>query len=407
MPEVAPMGMREQSSVWAVLATAVAVIGIPGGFAALVAMMQIDNADTLGHMSTAQDFVAIAAFAIGLAGISGGSLFLAMRWWPRPGLAITPAGVVVYNWRPLLVPWSMVAGVTTYQRRFGPGPALLLACGDVVALTCAPIVGSWSTSGGARSLRCSVDEVISAGLAECQPERPDEQEPACAPRAASPARHASLRRHQLPGAPSCYRPSRRLSGAWRALPISLPILAAGQLYAAQRGQIFNPAQFVLGIGAVFGTVCLVVGVVWARWARVIAVGPDWLAWKPLWARKWRVLPVSQLASVGRGVDLSRRSVRGQQDQRTRERPGARLSRPQATARRAIALRRSDGRGIQLRPDELDKGVASAILQAAGSHPAMTDEARRELTHSRYRGCRGQPGLKADRHVQEGPGRQLR
>src|SRR5262245_57984144 len=83
MPEIAPMGMREQSAVWGVLATAVAVIGIPGGFAALVAMMQIDNANTLGHMSAAQDFVAIAAFAIGLAGISGGSLFLAMRWWTR------------------------------------------------------------------------------------------------------------------------------------------------------------------------------------------------------------------------------------------------------------------------------------------------------------------------------------
>src|SRR5260221_4061330 len=165
MPEVAPI-MREQSSVWAVPATAVAVIGIPGGFAAVVAMMQLANADTLGHMSTAQDFVAIAAFAIGLAGISGGSLFLAMRWWPRPGLAITPAGVVVYNWRPLLVPWSMVAGVTTYQRRFGPGPALLLAGGDVGALTCAPIFRSWSTPAGPRDLRSSVDEMIRAGLAE-------------------------------------------------------------------------------------------------------------------------------------------------------------------------------------------------------------------------------------------------
>src|SRR5262249_51391831 len=84
-----------------------------------------------------------------------------------------------------------------------------------------------------------------------------------------------------------------------------------------RGQPFNPAQFELGIGAVLGTACLVVGVVWARWARVIAVGPDWLAWKPRWAKKWRVLPGSQLASVGRGVDLSRRTVEGQAGERER------------------------------------------------------------------------------------------
>src|SRR5262249_13559854 len=203
----------------------VAVIGIPGGFAALVAMMQIDNADTLGHMSAAQDFVAIAAFAIGLAGISGGSLFLAMRWWTRPGVAVTAAGVVAYNWRPLLLPWSMVAGVTTYQRRFGPGPALLLTSGDVVALTCAPIVGSWSASGGGRSLRCSVNEMITAGLAECRPQRPDGQERACMPATASPAGHASLRRRPLPRSPAFVRPARPLPSGLRGFtgsPAHLP-----------------------------------------------------------------------------------------------------------------------------------------------------------------------------------------
>jgi hypothetical protein len=368
--------LKASSPRWTALAVLVGLIGVPAGLAVLIGMLQIDDADTLGPMSALQDTIAVTAFIIGLLGICGGSIYLARRLGRRPSAAIATSGVVVYNLRSLLVPWQMISGMTTFRRKGGrPGPALLLANGDVLPLRFAPTSAYWTAPGdGSSNVRTSVEEKILQALREHRPEL--DSAPAVLPVAVLPAavlpsavgaadlRAESLRQRQLPGPPVCQLPPRPLPVGWRMLPFYLAVIAATDLTTAPGGQPFMLAEFLFGVGGVFAVGCVIVAVRWTRWSRTVTVGADWIAWKPH-ANGWRVLPVTRLVSVAPGIDWGGRRT---------------LGRPANAARRGgVALRRADGRGIRLRPDELAAGAATAILRLLDDHPAMTEQMRSVLT----------------------------
>jgi hypothetical protein len=363
--------LKASSPRWTALGVITGLIGVPAGFVVLVSMLQIDNADTLGPMSALQDIIAVTALVVGLLGICGGSIYLALRLGRRPSAAIATTGVVVYNLRSLLVPWQMISGMTTFRRRSGRTvPALLLADGEMLPLLFASTSAYWTAPGdGSSNVRTSLEEKILEALRE---HRPELVVGSGAGTANLPAEPGSLRQHRLPGTPVHEMSPRPMPIGWRMLPFYLAILAAAEMKTSQGGQPFRATEFAFGVGAVFAVGCVIVAVHWARWSRSIAVGIDWIAWKPRWdANGWRVIPVSHLVSIAPAIDW------------------ARWRTPRHTTRDSVALRRSDGRGIRLGPDDLAAGAAAAILPLVSDHPGMTAQARSVL--ARYK----EPAAPAD------------
>jgi hypothetical protein len=369
-----PAQLRAASPSWRALALAVVLVGVPAGIAACAALLQID-ADTLVPTSAADAFVAVMALVIGFGGICCGSILLGLRWWARPAAAITPAGVVVYNWRPLLVPWPMISAVTSLPRSGrGPGPGLALVNGEVVALRFVPQTPFWSAPDGARFGRFDVTEMIGQARPGNKP----------ADRAAATERHKLgplLRRHELPEILYTALAARRLPWSWWAAPFVIAFLSFGRLATVAHHQSIDAAQILSAMGAILIALFLAVAVIWARWARAVAIGADWIAWRPRLATRWRVVSADELVSIAPGVDVSRRGVAPRTPWTGRRRSGGQIASygPFAPADLDIALCRSDGRGIRLGPNELDGGTAAALLQAFGSHPGLTDEARQRLT----------------------------
>jgi hypothetical protein len=371
-----PVQLKASSPRWTALAVIIGLIGAPAGFAVLISMFQIDDADTLGPMSAVQDTIAVTAVFVGLFGICGGSIYLALRLGRRPSAAIATSGLVVYNVHSLLVPWQMISGMTTFRRRSGrSGPALLLANGDVIPLRFAPASAYWSAPGnGSSNVRSSVEETILHALREHAPAAGSV--PAVLPAAAThPAglqpEPASLRQrrmhrqHHLPGNPVYELSPRRMPLGWRMLPFYLAIIAIADLRTAQGGQPFRLTEFLLGVVAVFVLGCVIVAIRWTSWSRTIAIGTDWIAWTPRWdSNGWRVLPVTKIVSIAPRIDWGRWRTLGRSTN--------------AAPRAGVVLRRSDGRGVRLRPDELAAGTAGAMLSLVGDHPALTAQMRSVL-----------------------------
>jgi hypothetical protein len=377
--QLVPVQLKASSPRWTVLAVIVGLIGVPAGFAVLISMFQIDDAKTLGPMSAVQDSIAVTAVFVGLFGINGGSIYLALRLGRRPSAAIATFGLVVYNVHSLLVPWQMISGMTTFRRRGGrSGPAVLLADGDVLPLRFAPTSAYWSAPGdGSSNVRRSVEETILDALREHTLAADSVPAPlpaltggtagTTAGTTANPRPEpGSLRQHRLPGTPVYELSPRRMPLSWRMLPFYLAIIGIADLRTAQGGQPFRLTEFVLGVGAIVAVGCALVAIRWTRWSRTVAVGTDWIAWRPRWdASGWRVLPLARLVSITPGIDWGRWQTLGR-------------SANAAPRGGGVALRRSDGRGIQLRADELTAGTAAAMLPLVDGHPGLAAQMRSVL-----------------------------
>lgn len=341
-------GRRIPSARRKVLGAAIGLAGTVAGFFAFAVILQIDQTATALHMSTAQDAVGVSAVTAGLAGI-GGSLACAVRWWRRPAAEITPAGVLVRNWRPVLVPWPVIRAVTAAQPDTGARvPALLLADGEVLPLRFARPVPEEHllAAGGPDKAETAAIQMIRAALHAQQPDRPADQVAGLP--AARGAVRGTLARRQLPGTPVTTLPRGRLPGQWLTLLVVPLFVLVPRLVAAQHGHPFDVAQFLLAIGAVAGALGLVVAAQWSHSTRRVVIGQDWLAWQPRIHLGWHALPLAQVISIAPETGL-----------------GGRL----------VALRRADGRGIRLSAAELRTGAAGALLPVLDGHPGFTAAAR--------------------------------
>jgi hypothetical protein len=88
----------------------------------------------------------------------------------------------------------------------------------------------------------------------------------------------------------------------------------------------------------------------------IAIGDSWIGWRPNFARRWRVLHFSEVISITKA---------------NRYKGNSRI------AYCHLAIRRADGRGIELRESELC--FAAALLPSVASHPGLATDAKDRLT----------------------------
>lgn len=90
---------------------------------------------------------------------------------------------------------------------------------------------------------------------------------------------------------------------------------------------------------------------WVTLTRAMAVGSGWIAWRPRFARRWRVLALADVVST---IDL------------------------QWPRRSGVRLSRFDSSGLRLRPAELAAGISPGLAQQLAEHPAATAEFLRAL-----------------------------
>jgi hypothetical protein len=233
------------------------------------------------------------------------------------------AGVMVRNVRPVLVPWSMISAATAIRADGVLRPALLLVNGDVLPLRLAPRISSPGESGTIK--------IIDDKLAKVHPGRhgkPRGHAPAKAPADAP----GTLLRPGLPGQPvfEVYRHYQPRS--WPGV-IGIPVF-------------FAPRGFVGGLSNLRALASF-----------HVAIGDSWIGWRPHFARRWRVLHFSEVISVTK--------VNRYKDSHI--------------AYCHLAIKRADGRGIELRESELCFGAAAALLPSLAGHPGLATDARDRLT----------------------------
>jgi hypothetical protein len=334
-----------RSGRWRALGLVFCVAGIVVSLVAVAAILQIDHAAQAVHFSTAQGIVGGAATVVGILGILLSGL-CCVRLWRRPGLRFSQAGVMVCSWRPVLVPWQVISGVTTSKSRSGSAlPALRLCDGQVLALKFVSVVaaGYEDENEAMRLLRACMPVQHPASP---QPPAAADSQPSPVPAAAG----GSLSRRRLPGIPAYRLPRCRLPRNLISLPLFGGVIVMGFAARAQNPGAFNVAQILAGGGIAAAVLGLIVGFWWSRWTRAVVVGTDWLAWRPRGSLWWHVLYFRQLLSVY----------------------------PSARAGRGVLLKRSDGRGIWLRRAELQEAAAAHLISALDQCPGFTAAARQAL-----------------------------
>jgi hypothetical protein len=234
------------------------------------------------------------------------------------------AGVMVQNVRPVLVPWSMISAATATQVDGGFRPALLLVNGEILPLMLAGKISSPEES--------DVIKIITDKLAQIHPKRHGktrDQAPAKTP-ADVPG---PFLRPDLPGqaAFEVYRHYEPRS--WPGV-IGIPVF-------------FAPRGFVGGFSNLRAFASF-----------HVAIGESWIGWRPHFARQWRVLHFSEVISITKVNRYKGAS---------------------GIAYCHLAIKRADGRGIELRESELCFGAAAALLPSLAGHPGLAPDAKERLT----------------------------
>jgi hypothetical protein len=111
--------LRVRSYRWKLASLSLLVVGYSISLGLASAILQIDGAAMSNHFTPSQDAVGITAFVVGIAGLVG-TIVVAVRWWRRPALEVTPETVTVYKRRPVAVPWPMIS----HGPACDPGPGL-------------------------------------------------------------------------------------------------------------------------------------------------------------------------------------------------------------------------------------------------------------------------------------------
>ena len=240
-----------------------------------------------------------------------------------PAFEFYKAGVLVHNVRPVLVPWSMISAATTTQADGGLRPALLLVNGETLPISLAAKVSSPDESGTIK--------IINDRLVKNHPTwhgKMRDHAPARIP-AGVPG---SLVRPKLPGQAvfEVYRHGEPRS--WPGI-IGIPVF-------------FAPRGFVGGLSDLRAFASF-----------HVAIGDSWIGWRPHFARQWRVLPFAEVISITKVNRYKGRS---------------------GIAYCHLAIRRADGRGIELRESELCFGAAAALLPSLAGHPGLAPDAKDRL-----------------------------
>jgi hypothetical protein len=170
-----------------------------------------------------------------------------------------------------------------------------------------------------------------------------------------------MRSRQLPGPVTADIPRSAIPQLWwRALR---RFMFSGLLLASFEVRSGVAAMVKLGVvGVTYSAVfCLAVLAVDAvRIRRKLVFGADFVAWRPVTSRSWRVLPFAAVAFADAA-------------------PGLASGFRKVPAEHNIRLFRSDGRGVTVRRPELEAGAAAAVLAALEHSPAITKQAVETLT----------------------------
>jgi len=309
--------VRVRAYAWKMAALPLVIVGWTTTLLAVAAILQIDNAATAPNFTPSQDAVGVTAMVVGLSGAVG-VVVAAVRWWRRPAVTITPTAVTIYRYRPVSIPWPMIAEVA--------GGGVVLSGGRRIAST------------ALRRLREPVNrpETGQSGTAAPVPVYP---EPSTRARRGNRPPGAAVQRVQLPFPWSSFR--------WLVL---LPLFF-GLLVMFPNGN--GGAQSGVDIGgAIVVVLCfeaLAAASVFCCWltlTRTVMIGSGWIAWRPRMHRRWRILPLSELVST---IDT------------------------QWPRRSGVRLSRADGSGVRIRNREVGAGLAAPLGQQLAEHPAATPD----------------------------------
>jgi hypothetical protein len=315
--------VRVPSYAWKMAALPLLVMGWIATTLAVVAVMQIDGAAAAANFTPSQDAVGLTALVVGVTGAVGVAV-VAVRWWRRPAVTITPKAVTIYGAHQVSIPWPMIGELVG-----GPGTGRGDHAGVVLT------GGRLIEAPALRRLRQPVS-------------RPETAPPAAAvghPESVTRARIApsppgqALVEVQLPFPWSSFR--------WLVL---LPLFF-GFLVMFPDGN--GGAQSGIDVGgAVVVALCFEVVAAasilccWLTLTRTMILGSGWLAWRPRLDQQWRVLPLAELVSTI--------------DSQWPRRSGVRLS-------------RADGSGLRIRNAELAAGLAGPLGRQIAEHPAATPD----------------------------------
>lgn len=233
------------------------------------------------------------------------------------------AGVMVHNVRPVLVPWSMISAATSTQVDGGLRPALLLVNGETLPLMLAAKISSPEES--------DTIKIINDRLVKNHP-----------------TWHGKMRDH-APAKASADVPG----------PFLRPDLPGQPIFEVYRHYEPRSSPGVIGIPVFFAPRGFVGGFsnLRAFASFHVAIGDSWIGWRPHFARRWRVMHLSEVISITKVNRYKGRS----------DISGAHL-----------AIKRADGRGIELRESELCFGAAAALLPSLAPHPGLAPDAKERL-----------------------------
>ncbi|MGH3298304.1 MAG: hypothetical protein ACRDP7_41590 [Trebonia sp.] len=329
------------SARWRMTGIACAVAGLVAGILLFIGLLSIDGAGAARPDSLAQGILGLSAFAC-LLGFGVTGLITAIQFWRQPAAQLSDVGVMVCNWRTVLVPWGMIREATTSQDR----PALLLADGQVMPLRFAEAI---PRAGEYQSATLDMLEVTLRGhqsKRHAARRDPGPATPTGLPR-------GSLIQRDLP-AQIVYEVPRRRFRPSRLLAAGLPVLVGGirLVGALARSTPLNDAQFAVALTAAAGIAAVFIVFTWSLETRTVVLGEGWIGWRPRVSRRWHVLFFSEVVSIARTTEDA--------------------------IYHGVVIRRSDGRGIEIHEPQLRAGAGAALLPCLAGHPGLASDAEDTL-----------------------------
>ena len=321
---------------------------------AAIYVLQADGTLQAASTDYAQAYLGIGSVLLGLLAL--GWLALGVLISIDCALNLAPWRVRVANLRSVWLAWPMIDGVTTVPAGRRLIPALHLITGEVVPIRMAARLPGRTEPASVIESSAALS-LISAALTKRSPG----QSSWLVPPGGKLVRGRPMRSRQLPGPVTADIPRSAIPQLWwRALR---RYMFSGLWLAALEVRSGLAAMVKLGVvGVTYSAVfCLaILAVDTIRIRRKLVFGADFVAWRPVTSRSWRVLPFAAVAfaDAAPGLASGFRKVAAEHD---------------------IRLFRSDGRGVTVRRPELQAGAAASVLAALEHSPAITTQAVETLT----------------------------
>jgi hypothetical protein len=321
---------------------------------AAIYVVQADGTLQAASTDYAQAYLGIGGVLLGLLALC--SLAFGVLISIDCAVNLAPWRVRVANLRSVWLAWPMIDGVTTFAAGRRLIPALHLVNGEVVPIRMAARLPA----------RTQPDSVIASSAAlslvsTALSKRSPGQSSWLVPPGGTLVRGRLMRSRQLPGPVTADIPRSGIPQLWwralRRFMFSGLGLASFEIHSGVAAMVKLGAVGVT-YSAVFCLAVLAVDTVRIR--RKLVFGADFVAWRPVASRSWRVLPFRAVA----WADAA---------------PGLASGFRNVPAEHNIQLRRSDGRGVTVRRPELQAGAAAAVLAALEHSPAITKRAVETLT----------------------------